>query len=60
MLMIKPVINLRYFKLVDLYFVKSEYFSSLEVVDRVTETQLQVGEITIKIIWPVIRLQYLT
>ena len=60
MLMIKPDINLRYFKLVDLYFVKSEYFSSPEVVDRVTETQLQVGEITIKIIWPVISLQYLT
>ena len=29
--------------IVDLYFVKSEYHS-LEVVDRVSKTQLQVGE----------------
>ena len=39
-------INQQDLKRVDLHFVKSEYviFHSLEVVDRVSEPQLQVGE----------------
>ena len=37
--------NQQDFKIVDPYFVKSEYnFPSLEVVDRVSETQLQGSE----------------
>ena len=44
MLQIKYDINQQYLKTVDLLFVKSENFNSLEVVDRVSETQLQVGE----------------
>ena len=44
MLKIKCDINQQYLITVDLHFVKSEYFHSLEVVDRVSETQLQVGE----------------
>ena len=43
MLKIKYDINQQYLKTVDLHFVKSKLFS-LEVVDRVSETQLQVGE----------------
>ena len=43
MLKIRCDINQQYLKTVDLHFVKSE-FHSLEVVDRVSETQLQVGE----------------
>ena len=44
MLKIKCDINQQDLKRVDLYFVKSEYFHLLEVVDRVSETQLQVDE----------------
>ena len=44
MLKIKCDINQPDLKRFDLHFVKSEYFHSLEVVDRVSETQLQVGE----------------
>ena len=43
--MIKYDINQQYLKTVDLHFVKyMNNFHSLEVVDRVSETQLQVGE----------------
>ena len=39
-------------KRIDPHFVKFEYFfHSLEVVDRVSETQLQVGENSNWIIW---------
>ena len=41
MLKIKYDINQQYLRTVDLHFDKSE---SLEVVDRVSETQFQVGE----------------
>ena len=41
MLKMKCDINRQYLKTVDLHFVISE---KLEVVDRVSETQLQVGE----------------
>ena len=44
MLKIKCDINQQYLKTVNLHFVKSEFFHSLEVVDRVSETQLQVDE----------------
>ena len=44
MLKLKCDINKQDLNTVDLHFVKSEYFHSLEVVDRVSETQLQVGE----------------
>ena len=46
MLKIKSDINQQYLKTVDLHFVKLNLnnFHSLEVVDRVSETQLQVGE----------------
>ena len=44
MLRIKRDINQQDLKTVNLHFVKSEYFNSLEVVDHVSETQLQVGE----------------
>ena len=51
MLKIKCDINQQYLKTVDLHFVKSELFSLLEVVDRVSETQHQVGENSDRIIW---------
>ena len=52
MLKIKCDINQQYLKRVDHYFVKSELFSlTFEVVDRVSETQLQVGENSDLIIW---------
>ena len=44
MLKIKCDINQQYLKTDDIHFVKSEQFSLIEVVDRVSETQLQVGE----------------
>ena len=44
MLKIKRDINQQDLKIGNLYFVKSEYFHSLDVVDRVCEAQLQVGE----------------
>ena len=44
MLKIKCDINQQDLKTVDLHFVKTEQFSLTEVVDRVSETQLQVGE----------------
>ena len=44
MLRLKYDINQQYLKTVDLHLVKSDNFHSLEVVDRVSETQFQVGE----------------
>ena len=44
MLKIKCHINEQYLKTADLHFVKSDHFHSFEVVDRVSETQLQMGE----------------
>ena len=44
MFKIKCDINQQDLKRVDLHFGKFEFFHSLEVVDRVSETQLQVGE----------------
>ena len=44
MLKMKCDINQQDLKRVALHFVKSDHFHSLEVVDRVSETQLQVGE----------------
>ena len=44
MLKIKHDINQQDFKIDDLHFVKYEYFHPLEVVDRVSETQIQVSE----------------
>ena len=44
MFKLKCDINQQYLKTVDLHFVKSNNFHSLEVVDRVSETQLHVGE----------------
>ena len=44
MFKIKCDINQQDLKRVDIPFVKPEKFHSLEVVDRVSETQLQVGE----------------
>ena len=43
----KREINEPDFKIVDLHFVKSNYFHSLEVVDRVSETQLQFANIDV-------------
>ena len=40
----KRDINQQDFKMVDLHFINNNYFCPLEVVDRVSETQLQVGE----------------
>ena len=40
----KRDINQKYLKIVNLHFVKLDNFYSLEVVDRVNEAQLQVGE----------------
>ena len=51
MLKIKCDINQQDLNRVDLHFVKSKYFHSLEVVDRVSETQLQVSENLNEIIW---------
>ena len=48
MLKIKCDINQQYLKKGNLHFVN---FHSLEVVDRVSETQLQVGENSDRIIW---------
>ena len=50
-LKIKCKINQQYLNIFDLHFVKSDNFHSLEVVDRVSETQLQVGENSDWIIW---------
>ena len=44
MIKIKCDIKQQYLKRVDLHFVKSNNFHSLEVVDRVSETQLQGSE----------------
>ena len=44
MVKIKCDINQQYLKTVDLAFSNLNNFHSLEVVDRVSETQLQVGE----------------
>ena len=44
-------INQQYLKTVDLHFSNLNNFHSLEVVDRVSETQLQVGENSDWIIW---------
>ena len=44
MLKIKSDINQQGLKKIDLYFAHLNNFHSLEVVDRVSETQLQVGE----------------
>ena len=44
MLKIKCDINQQDLQTVYLHFLKFENFHSLEVVDRVSETQLQVGE----------------
>ena len=51
MLKIKCGMNQQYLRSVDPHFVKSEIFKSLEVVDRVSETQIQVGENSDRIIW---------
>ena len=53
MVKVKCDINQQYLKTVDLHFVKSNLnnFHSLEVVDRVSETRLQVGENSNYIIW---------
>ena len=48
-LKIKCDINQQDLKRVDLHFVKN--FHSLEVVDRISETQLQVGENSNWIVW---------
>ena len=44
MLKIKYDINQQYLKTIDLHFLNLNTFHSLEVVDRVSETQFQVGE----------------
>ena len=44
MLKIKLDFNQQNLKIVDLHLIKSEYFHSLEVVNRISETQLQVGK----------------
>ena len=51
MLNIKSDINQQDLKRVDLHFVKSDNFHLLVVVDRVSETQFQVGENSNWIIW---------
>ena len=51
MLKLKYDINQQGLKIIDLHFAKSQKFYSLEVVDRVSETQLQVSENSNWIIW---------
>ena len=51
MLKIKCDINQQYLKTVDLHLSSLNNFHSLEVVNRVSETQLQVGENPDGIIW---------
>ena len=51
MLKIKCDINQQYLKTVDPILSNLNNFHSLEVVDRVSETQLQVGENSDRIIW---------
>ena len=51
MLKIKCDINQQDLKRVDLYLSNLSNFHSLEVVNRVSETQLQVGEHSNCIIW---------
>ena len=51
MLKIKCDINQQYLKTVDLHLSGLNNFHSLEVVNRVSETQLQVGENPDGIIW---------
>ena len=51
MLKIKCDINEQYLKTVDLHFVNLNNFHLLDVVDRVSETQLQVGANSDWIIW---------
>ena len=51
MLKIKSDINQQDLTFVDLYLSNLSNFQSLEVVDRVSETQLQVGENSNWIIW---------
>ena len=51
MLEIKCDINQHYLKTVDSIVSNLNNFHSLEVVDRVSETQLQVGENSDCIIW---------
>ena len=51
MLKIKWDINQQYLKTDDLHLSNLNNFHSLEVVDRVSETQLQVGENSNGIIW---------
>ena len=46
---IKHDINQQSFEIVSLHFVKSELFHPLEVVDRVSETQLKVGETQLQV-----------
>ena len=51
MLKIKCDINQQYLKTLDLHLPNLNNFHSLEVVDRVSETQLQVDEKSDWIIW---------
>ena len=51
MLKVKRDINQQDFKIVDLHLPNLNNFHLLEVVDRVSETQLQVGGNSNKIIW---------
>ena len=51
MLKIKCDINQQYLKTVDTILSNPDNFHSLEVVDRVSETQLQVSENSDLIIW---------
>ena len=51
MLKIKLDIIQQYLKIIELYFVNLNNFHHLEAVDRVSETQLQVGENFNSIIW---------
>ena len=51
MLKIKCDINQQYLKKDDRHLSNLNNFHSLEVVDRVSETQLQVGENSDGIIW---------
>ena len=44
MLKIKRGINQQDYNIVDFHLVKSDYFHPLKVVDRVRDTQLQVGK----------------
>ena len=43
-LQIKHGINQQDLKIINLHFIKYDFFHPLEVVDRASETQLQVGE----------------